>query len=79
MSSYNNFQSHNRKYKNIADLSKRPANLTKKQNKSIEQRRRFAQWIYMYRKNIDVFCEFHFGVKNLHLFQKFWLYELGIS
>lgn len=78
MASYSNFQTRTRKHKNSSDWSKRPANLVKKKEKTIEQRRNFAKWIYLYRKNIDIFVEFHFGVK-LHLFQKLWLWELGNS
>lgn len=78
MASYNNFQQNNRKYAKTKDLSKRPANLYKSREKSVKERTNFARWIYLYRKNIDIFCEIHFGVR-LYLFQKFWLYELGNS
>jgi hypothetical protein len=72
------YQNDLRKHANSDDLSKRPKSILKEREISEQKKYRLKHWITFYRRNLHRFAE-HYGGIKLHMFQKFWLYLMGVS
>lgn len=72
------YQNNFRKNSQNVDLSKRPKSMLKERDISEKRKENLKLWTTFYRRNLHRFAE-HYGGIKLHLFQKVWLYLMGVS
>lgn len=72
------FKNNQQNNKNNRDMSKRPMQISKKDELDKEFEFKIIDWCTFYRRNIHRFIEHYFGIE-LHLYQKIMIYLMNIS
>lgn len=78
MGSYGNYETDFKKYSKSDNIFKKPKSMIKEKDATKAKKEHLKLWITFYRRNLHRFAE-HYGGIQLHLFQKIWLYLMGVS
>lgn len=72
------FKNQQQNNKNNINMTKRPMQITKKEELDKKFQNKIIDWVTFYRRNIHRFVEHYFGI-DLHFYQKIMIYLMNLS